>query len=132
MKNISTKYKLMALVPLFMLAGCKRQEYKNVIIDKVANEEERVWKLLDVKSGQKRFFVYSKMAINGSYYDYLGIGDTVSVSLNGGRFISEEAYQKGLFFDTYDVEIKYNDDSVKVRQAREYFNSLRNKTIKTR
>ena len=130
MKNISAKYKLMALVPLFVLTGCKRTEHKNVIIGKMTNDTERMLLFSDVQSGQQRAFIYSKGKRKSSY-DYLEVGDTVSL-FTGGRLLSEDCYQKHLLLDFYDVEIKYNADSVQARQKMKHFNVLKNQTIKTR
>ena len=132
MKNISTKYKLMALVPLFALVGCKRTEHKNIIVDKVTDNPERVWKLLDVESGQERFFVYSRWAKKGSFYDYLKIGDTVSLVMVSGTVFPERIYKEGLIFDHFNAEIKYNTDTVAARQKYELVSSLKHKRTKTR
>ena len=97
MKNINAKYKLLALVPLFILSGCKGREHKNVIVDKVVNGTQRVWKLSDVESGKIRFFTYLRRAKGGSFYDYLEVGDTVSVVLVSGTLFPEKAYKQGFF-----------------------------------
>ena len=130
MKNISAKYKLMALVPLFVLTGCKRTEHKNVIIGKVSNDTERVWLLHDIQSGQERVFSYTK-GNRKSPYDYLEVGDTVSL-FTGGRLLSEDCYQKHLLLNFNDVDVKYNADTVSFRQKLEHFNTLRRPTTKTR
>jgi len=132
MKNISTKYKLMALLPLFVLFGCERQGHKNVIVDKVVNGTKRMWKLSDVESGQERFFVYSRQAKGVSFYDYLEIGDTVSMVLIRGSIFSSRAYEKGFIFDNCSANIKYNADTIAARQKYELFSSLKHKTTKTR
>ena len=117
---------MIALLPLFALVGCKRTEHKNVIVGKVSNDTERVWLLHDIQSGQEIVFYYTK-GNRKSPYDYLEVGDTVSL-FTGGRFLSEDCYQKHLLLNFNDVDVKYNIDTIKARQKYQQFNQK----IKTR
>ena len=122
-------YKLLALVPLFVLTGCKRQEHKNVIIDKITNDTERMFLLSDIQSGQKRVFVYS-CGNRKSQCDYLEAGDTISV-FTGGVLVSGRNYQKQLVLRGGEVEIEYDTKRVHARQQ-EYLNQLKQQNAKTR
>lgn len=141
MKNLNTKYKILALIPLFALVGCKRQEHKNVITGKITNDKERLFILSDIQSGQERVLQWHS---NKTDYEYLKVGDTVSV-FTGSRVLGNNLYKERLILHAYEVDFQYNKDSVSARQKREdlelranmlkeheIFEDLKQQTIRTR
>ncbi|MBR5354601.1 MAG: hypothetical protein IK122_00555 [Alphaproteobacteria bacterium] len=112
MKNVN--YKLLALIPLLALSGCKKQEHINVVTEKVTNDTERLFLLSDIQSGQKRAFFYAS-GNRESLYDYLKVGDTITIS-TGGTLLSNRNYQKHLVLRGGEVEIAFNVDTLRARQ----------------
>jgi len=115
MKNLNTKYKILALIPLFALMGCKRQEHKNVITGKIANDTERLFLLSDVQTGQKRVLQWNSKKAE---YEYLNVGDTVSV-FTGSRIMGNKLYEERLVLYDYEIELQCNEDSISERKKRE-------------
>ena len=128
MKN----YKIMALIPLLMLAGCrKQQEHKNVITGIVSNDIEEAVFLKSVETGQERILLNFRKNKTDEIYNYLKTGDTISI-VTGGSFVHDKDYQRFLFLFLGDVGMNCNMDSLYARQQREQFNKLKTNTTKTR
>ena len=125
MKNINTKYKIIVLVPLMAMMGCKLHEHKNVIngIGSVCNQ--KILLLEDVDTGQERFYKHSN-SNNACFYDYLQLGDTVTIKCGGFRYNRTESdYQRDMVLHSGDYGMSYNSDSIYARRERKEFNKIK-------
>lgn len=123
MKN----YKLMALVPLFMLIGCKHQGHKNIIIGISTTSETPGFLLKDVETNQERIYIVSQW---NTLYNYLKIGDTVVIV--GNDYRQDDYYQKNFVLRYPDAGFIYNTDSVYTRRQRECLDKFKQQMTKTR
>lgn len=130
MKRINAKYKILALIPLFALVGCRKHdvnEHKNVITGIISFGNQKALLLEDVESGQERFCklnntYFNAMAFND--FKYLHLDDTVTI-MTGGDFLHEDYYQENVFLNDGFLGIKYNQDSISARKHREQFSKLK-------
>jgi len=139
MKHINAKYKLLALVPLMVLTGCKKTEkytYPNTVDEIVTIDNQKIVLLSDVSTGQKRFFKieygYSNFAMTHSNkifadFDYLQSGDTITLITS-----TKDNYENNAILDGNFWGVKYNADTIYARKERNKLNQLKQQMQITR
>ena len=127
MKNINAKYKILAMIPLFMLVGCKKHdihEHKNIVTGLVTIGNHRVILLEDIESCQERICKLNDAYSNTAFlddFDYFCLADTLTIT-TGGEFLSEGYYQDNIFLNDGFLGMKYNNDSIAARKQRGQIN----------
>lgn len=116
-------YKLLALIPFMMLAGCKKFEHKNVIKNITKIDSKPSFFLIeteDVETGTNKICKFSSPV-----FDYLLSGDTIVLVARGTR--SNECYKANNIIWSYgtgvQIKISHNSDSIFVRRMREMHNN---------
>ena len=125
MKRADTKYKLMFLIPLVALVGCKKYEHKNVITGIGSIGNQKVLLLEDTETGKERFLDVTSCK-STYYYDYSQLDDTVVIKCGGLHDDSEKDYQRKQILLWHDYGVCYNMDSIYARRERAKFNKMKN------
>lgn len=113
---MKTNYKLLALMPLFVLTGCgEKRAHRNVITNIATKGATRSFVLKDIDTNAERIFVFSRT--NLECCDYLQQGDTISI-FTGGLNRSDKAYQEKMILNYGEFGIGYNADTVRARRYR--------------
>ena len=120
---MKTKYKLLALVPLIALVGCKRYQHKNVITGIGTIHENKVVFLEDVQSGKESIYKFTNKR-ELDYFDYLKIDDTVTIEFDPLIGI-EHYYQTCTMLDQGDIRFRPNTDTINARRQREILNQAK-------
>ena len=117
------KYKILALIPIMAIAGCKKYEHKNVITGKGTYNDQKILLLDDVKTGVERIYNISETC---NFYDLLQLDDTVTIFTGPDIYFgAEKHYQESLVLDESDARLRYNTDSINVRRERQKFNQIK-------
>jgi hypothetical protein len=130
---MKTKYKILAMVPLMALVGCKKYEHKNVITGIGTVEKQKILLVNDVNTNQERIYPISREyeQKHPDVLEYLQTGDTVIFTIVVMKY-SDSHYTKNLILDNDFVGMRYNSDSIYARQQREKFNQLKSEMQITR
>ena len=126
---MKAKYKLLALVPLMALIGCKEDAHKNVVTDVGNFNNDKVVSIKDIKTDIERIYM-----INGNpeypyapWADYIQIGDTITI------YCDDATYQRSRILSSKKyANIYYGNDSLNIRQERDKMNKIKQKMQKTR
>ena len=114
------KYKILALIPVMAIAGCKKYEYKNVITGKGTYNNQKMLLLEDVKSHKERIYQFSDR-YEPDFFEDLELDDTVTIIAGGIYNSSDVGYQNNIFLSAGDFGIRYNY----ARQERQRFNQMK-------
>ena len=118
------KYKILALIPIMAIAGCKKYEHKNVITGKGTYNYQKILLLDDAESHQERIYKFSGR-YTPYFFDCLELDDTVTIIAGGIYNYSEAGYQNNIILNAGDVGIQYNTDSIHARRERQKFNQMK-------
>ena len=115
-KKLCLNYKLLAWIPLILMTGCKKAEHKNIILNPTTVGNIRTILIKDTQSNTERIFKTTYTP--GSDFDYLKVGDTVSIK---SRFGFPDDYQKRKVLEFEMFRLSYNNDSIENRKARKAY-----------
>ena len=117
------KNKLLLLIPLVALVGCKEYRHKNIVTGVMGDTRKKMLLLQDVETKKERVFYFSSRTVN---YDlnFIMIDDTVDI-IAGCSYRSNDFYEKHLVLYTGDFGIDYNNDSIFARHQREELNKAK-------
>ena len=127
MKKINAKYKILALIPLFALVGCKKhdiQEHKNVITGIVVFDNHKMFLMQDVETNQDRVLKLNDIYSDSLFvtdFNYMYLDDTLKI-ITGGDFLNEDYYQDNFILNDVFLGMDYNKDSIYARKQRGQFN----------
>ena len=122
---MKTKYKILALMPLITLVGCKKYEHKNVITGIGTIDEQKILFVDDVNTNQERIYQISDEyeQYNPDVFPNLRIDDTVILTIGG--IYSDSYYTNNVILDGCVVGMRCNSDSIYARQQREKLNKIK-------
>ncbi|MBP5485187.1 MAG: hypothetical protein J6Y07_00550 [Alphaproteobacteria bacterium] len=131
--KIHQNYKILALalLYLFILAGCKK--HANIILDKDKNEEvkEVTFIIKDVETGVERFYKTDKPKVYKDF-DYLYPGDTIYLTLGSaydqGHYVKRQIVERNGGY-AYSVGMNYDKDRIELRKEYEYSKFVKNKEM---
>ena len=104
MKNLKIRmnYRTVAFLMLLGLLGCKKYEHKNVMTGIGSIDNQKVFFLEDIETGDERIYKFSK---NLYPYRRSEIDDTILI-VTGGFYASGRYYQKNTVLDARRVGIR--------------------------
>ena len=128
MKQKSTRYKLMFLIPFILMSGCKKteHEHKNVITGIRTLHNQKMLVLNDVDTDQERFLCFQ--GADTTFFDYFHLTDTIDI-ITGGIYSGDSYYKDNTILYRDAVGLKYNHDSICARHERENTSVPKQKTI---
>lgn len=120
MRRINAKYKLLALVPLVMIGGCKKieHEHKNVITGIGSYDNKKMIMLNDVDTDQERILFFNRLDADTSFYKYFRLDDTVKI-ITGGVYSGDGYYQDNTILYQDAIGLQYNIDTICARHEHE-------------
>ena len=130
MKNVN--YKLLALMPMFVLTGCgEKIAHRNIITDKVEKGNEKAFVIKDAKTNVERVYEIGPGLNAKDNFDCFQIGDTISI-YTGGVYRSEDYYQNNTILHSGEFGMSYNTDVIKLRAENKRRATLNQQTTKQR
>lgn len=130
MKHINAKYKLLALVPLMVLTGCKKAEKHANVVTGIGNlNNDKVVSITDIKTNIDRIYIYhgTPEYPYAPWIDYIQIGDTVAI------YADVVIYQHSrILHNKKHATLRYDNDSIIVRQERDKMNKIKHEMQQTR
>ena len=119
---MKTKYKLFAIMPLFMMTGCYK--YHKSVVKEVSENKVLV---TDIKTDNDKIFVFDSSSCKRKLvFDipFVLPGDTVTYRLEPNE--SDDWYYSCNVIKVWNGNnVRFNSDSIYARQQREEFNKVR-------
>ncbi len=119
---MKTKYKLFAIMPLFMMTGCYK-EHKSVV--KEVSENKVLVK--DIATGNDKIFVFDSSFCKRNLTDmipYVLPGDTATYHLDPNES-DDWYYRRNVIKVWSENDVRFNSDSIYARKQRAEFNKVR-------
>lgn len=126
MKKIN--YKLLALMPMFVLTGCgEKHVHKNIVIGKASVGNDKIFSVKDTKTREERVFRIGAGLNARSDFDCFKIGDTISI-YTGGVYRSEKYYQTNAVLNSGEFGMSYNPDLIAARRKQQKIGMMNQNT----